>query len=125
MTAKRRDLWDTGKCCPKLAHRGGFILRVEVTVEKKLGQEFGLVAGRIEVQPRPFYNGVDNALTAVADECDGILAATFQGEDQRGCGHSDDDAKRDGQCNAYREHAMPRRCFLAAIGPNLRRRRAT
>ena len=106
---KRSDLWNTGECCPKLAQQGRFILRVEVAVAEKPGQELRLVACRIEVQPGPFYDRVDNSLTAVANEFDGVLAAAFQGEDQRGCGYRDDDTERDRQCNAYRDtRQMPR-----------------
>ena len=84
-------------------------MRVEIAVEKKSGQEFGLVAGWIEVQSSPFYDRVDNSLTAVANECDGVLAATFQGEDQRGCGDGDDDTERDRQRNTYGDAVrMPR-----------------
>ena len=111
---ERGDLWNTGECCPKLAQRGGFILRVEIAVEKKFGQEFGLVAGRIEVQPSPFYDRVDNSLTAVADQCDGILAATFQGEDQRGCRYCDDDTERDGQRDAYGDASADATTMLAS-----------
>ena len=106
---ERSDLRDAGECCPKLAHGGSFILRVEFAVEEKSGQEFGLVAGWIEVQSSPFHNRVDNSLTAVADERDGVLAAAFQGEDQRCRGDRDDDAERGRQCNVYGDAAqMPR-----------------
>ena len=92
-------------------------MRVEIAVAEKFGQEFGLVAGRIEVQSSPFYDRVDNSLTAVADESDGILAAAFQGENQRGCGDCDDDTERDGQRNADGDAVRkPRRCFLALLG---------
>ena len=64
---ERSDLWNTGERCPKLAQRGSLILRVKIAVENKFGQEFGLVAGWIEMQSGPFYDRVDNSLTAVAD----------------------------------------------------------
>ncbi|WP_244603116.1 hypothetical protein [Mesorhizobium delmotii] len=95
-------------------------MRVEIAIAEKPGQEFGLVAGWIEVQSSPFHDRVDNSLTAVADESDSVLAAAFQCEDERGCGHCDDDTKRESQRSAYRDAArMQRRCFLTAIGSSL------
>ena len=106
---KRGDLWNTGECCPKLAQQGRFILRVEIAVAEKPGQELRLVACRIEVQPRPFYDRVDNSLTAVANEFDGVLAAAFQGEDQRDSSYCDDDTEREGQRDADGDtRQMPR-----------------
>ena len=95
---------------------GSFILRVEIAVAEKPGQEFGLVAGWIEVQSSPFHNRVDNSLTAVADESDSVLAAAFQCEDQRCCGDCDDDAKRAANATCI---GMRRGCFDDAFSPLL------
>ncbi len=106
---ERCDLWNTGERCPKLAQEGSFILCVDIAVAEKPGQELRLVACRIEVQLRPFYNRVDNSLAAIANEFDGVLAAAFQGEDQRDSSYSDDETEREGQCNADRDtRQMPR-----------------
>ena len=114
------DLWNACECCSKLAKRGGFILEVEIAFEKKFGQEFGLVAGWIKVQPSPFYDRVDNSLTAVAHQCNGILATTLQRENQRGGGYCDDDPEGDGQRDAYGNTSRkPRRCCFNSMGPSI------
>jgi len=93
---------------------------IEIPVAHESCQELGLIASWLEVQLNPLDDGVDDALAAVADQFAGILAATFEGEDQGGCRYCDDGAERGGQGHAYGKMARtPRRCCLTAVEPSL------
>ncbi len=110
------DLWQTGKGRPKMTGGHGLVFRIEIAVTDQPRQEFGLVAGGIKVQPGSLHDRVDDALAAVADERNRILAATFEREDQRGCRHGDDHAKHDrqGRADGNVARSPPRGSSIAA-----------
>lgn len=84
-----------------MAHESGLVIWIEIAITDQSGEEFGLVAGGIKMKLDALDDPLDDALVAVADEGDRVLAATFEREDQGSRRYCDGDAKGGSQRHAY------------------------
>ena len=105
--SERRNLRHAGERRPKMTGEGRLVCRIEIAVTDKSGQEFGLVAGWIEVELGALNDRVDDALAAISDEGNCILAPTLEGKDQGSRRYCDDDTESGGQGDAYGESTRP------------------
>jgi hypothetical protein len=98
---ERGNLGSTGERHTQMAHESDIVIWIEIAVTDQSGEEFGLVAGGIKMKLDALDDAIDDALAAVADKGDRVLAATFEREDQGSRRYCDRDAKGGGQRQAY------------------------